>query len=225
MSFLRATAALFRRHRLAFWLATAIFVAAALQGYTITAAAIGPAADRAAGRGVTREAVRQSLRGTIVDDVFNRGPLARIARLRGAPLALAIAVKNIMTATLSVGLGALTLGAFPLFVLLLNGYMLGAVAAAIGGAGSGAALYMLAAIAPHGVIELPTIWLATGYGLYRGGRVWRALASLAVSAPRPAPQAPGETRRLLGAVAAWLLVAAAVEAFITPAIAARVAGS
>ena len=78
----------------------------------------------------------------------------------------------------------------------------------------------LALVGPHGVIEIPALAVAWGVGLHLGRVGWRGL--------RGQTDAAGVARelrvaaRVLVGIAVLLVVAAAVEAFLTPLIAERV---
>ncbi|PSQ04998.1 hypothetical protein BRC97_10285 [Halobacteriales archaeon QS_6_71_20] len=80
----------------------------------------------------------------------------------------------------------------------------------------------LALVAPHGVLELPTIAVAGGLGLHLGAVGWRGLCGRTDAAT-----VAGELERaayVLVGVGVLLVVAAAVEAFLTPRVAAAVLG-
>ena len=75
----------------------------------------------------------------------------------------------------------------------------------------------LAFVAPHGVIEVPTLLVAWGFGLHLGVVGWRGLRGRS-----DAERVAGELRlagRVLVGAAVLLVVAAAVEAFVTPRVA------
>lgn len=108
--------------------------------------------------------------------------------------------------------GALSLGLLTAFLMVFNGVIVGNVAAAVGGElGVG---YILTGIAPHGIFELPALFIAAGVGfrlLYRFGE--------RVSGSRDAfVTKPYLYRTLAFAVFGWLLLvlAAFVEAYVTP---------
>jgi len=105
------------------------------------------------------------------------------------------------------------LGLVPLLVVTSNGFMLGVVSYdAVQKAGMP---YLLAGTLPHGIIELPTVLIGIGVGFRLGH-----LLALTVLGERA--DLAGETRialhLLLWRFAPLLLLAAAIETFITPII-------
>jgi uncharacterized membrane protein SpoIIM required for sporulation len=123
-----------------------------------------------------------------------------------------IMTNNIMVSILAFSLGVLgCLGT--LFIMFFNGLMLGAIAAAVDQ--RNVALGFWAFAAPHGVIELPAIFIAGGAGLLLG---------YAVINPGDVPrgvalrQAGGEAIQLVMGVAAMLVVAGLIEGFFSPSL-------
>jgi len=109
-------------------------------------------------------------------------------------------------------LGAVTGGLTSAFVLLLNGFIVGAVVNA--GAKATSVVGVLALIVPHGVLELPAFWVVSAVGFrvtHRFGRyLWGA-------DDRPLTrQEAFEAAVVFVAMVALLLVAAAVEVHLTP---------
>ncbi|MFB6242790.1 MAG: stage II sporulation protein M, partial [Halobaculum sp.] len=104
--------------------------------------------------------------------------------------------------------------------------------AAVGGAFNGALVGALAGafdlralavlVAPHGVIEIPTLLVAWGVGIHLGGVGWRAVRGR-TDAATVAERLQTAAHALAG-VAVLLVVASFVEAFLTPQIAAFVLG-
>ena len=123
---------------------------------------------------------------------------------------LIIFFKNLLSCVLSTFLG-IGLGIMPLIVDTSNGFLVGIVAYKIMHAQG--LLYLLAGILPHGIIELPSIFISSGLG-FRLGHV------LALSIFGVRVDLSGEVRKA-GHIMAWwiapfLLLAAAIETFITP---------
>lgn len=110
--------------------------------------------------------------------------------------------------------GGVALGLPALAGLLFNGVVVGAIAGVFD------PVALLALVAPHGVLELPTIAVAGGLGLRLGRVGWRALRGRAAAA-EVADELALAGRVLVG-VGVLLVVAAAIEAFLTPWIAAAV---
>jgi len=94
----------------------------------------------------------------------------------------------------------------------------GAVVGALAGAFELRA--MLALVAPHGVIEIPVLVVTWGLGLHLAGVGWRAVRGETNAAS--VADRLRETAHVLGGAAVLLVVAALVEAFLTPEIAALV---
>lgn len=112
--------------------------------------------------------------------------------------------------------GGLAFGVPSAASLLFNGVLIGAIA------GLFDRTAFLALVAPHGVLELPAIAVAGGLGLHLGVVGWRSVRGRSDAAAVAA-----ELRRatwVLVGLALVLVVAALVEAFLTPHIAAFVLG-
>jgi len=108
-------------------------------------------------------------------------------------------------------LGALTLGLVTVLGLVVNGVLLGYVGA-VAGSQQGVGFVVLA-IAPHGVLELPALFAASAVAFRVVART-----ALRVAGRRETVQTRAEWRRTLGFVAvAWiaLAVAAVVEIHVT----------
>lgn len=118
--------------------------------------------------------------------------------------------KNLLACAMSVLLG-IGLGIVPLLVVTNNGFLLGIVS--YGAIQKLGALYLLAGILPHGIIELPVVLLSVAIG-FRLGHL------LALALFRERTDLAGETRTGLHFLAGWvtplLFIAAAIETFITP---------
>ncbi|ELY91139.1 hypothetical protein C483_10656 [Natrialba hulunbeirensis JCM 10989] len=108
--------------------------------------------------------------------------------------------------------GALTLGLLTAFIMVFNGIIVGNVSAAA--ADIAGVDFILAALVPHGIFELPALFLAAGVGfrlLSRFGQ--RVLGSRDAFFTRPYL-----VRTAVFVLFAWLLLvlAAFVEAYVTP---------
>jgi len=126
-------------------------------------------------------------------------------------LAAEIFTNNIRVTFLAFA-GGLLLGLGTLYVLLLNGMMLGVVAGLAIGAGNGRVFFEL--VTAHGVLELSCIIVAGAAGLRLG---WAIIDP----GTRPRGEALRQEARaaiemVLG-TAPWLVVAGLVEGFLTPA--------
>ena len=112
--------------------------------------------------------------------------------------------------------GGVALGVPAVSGLLFNGVLVGALAGVFDRTA------FLALVAPHGVLELPVIAVAGGLGLHLGGVGWRAVRGRA-----DAETVAGELERaayVLVGIGVLLVIASAIEAFLTPRVAAAVLG-
>jgi uncharacterized membrane protein SpoIIM required for sporulation len=121
----------------------------------------------------------------------------------------------IMTNNLSVSFMAfaagITAGIGTLYLLFFNGMMIGVIGTACATYGMSVALWSF--VLPHGVLELPAIFIAGGAGL----RVARALLFPGLLPRRDSLAAGGtEAVRLLMGVIPMLIVAGTIEAFFSP---------
>lgn len=128
-----------------------------------------------------------------------------------SPLVSAAIITNNVRVTAFAFAGAVTLGAFTLWIIATNGLMVGGLGALFTNAGFGADFW--ATIAPHGVIELTAIQISGAAGL---------LVAQGVLVPgrmrrRDAIVANGRrAATLFCGVASMLLVAGTIEGFISP---------
>ncbi|MDO8683756.1 MAG: stage II sporulation protein M [Armatimonadota bacterium] len=126
-------------------------------------------------------------------------------------LSSAIMANNINVSIMAFAAG-ITFGLATVYVLLQNGMMLGALAAIYTRHNLSLSFWSL--ILPHGVIELAAIFISGGAGLILGGALIKPgnmsrWAALAIAARRAVP--------LMGGVALMLVLAGAIEGFLTPA--------
>ncbi|MFW5940256.1 MAG: stage II sporulation protein M [Chloroflexota bacterium] len=143
--------------------------------------------------------------------------IENLSRLEGvlSGLPAMIFVHNVRVVLLAIILGVFTFGVLGLAIFLLPWAVIGFIAMQLAYAGESAALFVLATIAPHGAIELPALLLVAAAALR-----WQT----AVIAPQP-DQSVSQSwleagadfaRILLGVIAPLLLLAALVEAYVTP---------
>ena len=129
-------------------------------------------------------------------------------------LAAAIFLNNGLKSLGAMLLGVL-LGLAPLLVLIVNGAALGAIVfLTIPVRGLERTLL---AILPHGVLELPAVWLATSIGLMLGGLAIKRLVKKADVDLRNEIARAGKF--FFAAIVPLLFFAALVEAYLTPLIA------
>jgi uncharacterized membrane protein SpoIIM required for sporulation len=102
-------------------------------------------------------------------------------------------------------------GIGPLYIMAMNGLLLGVLGTICHQAGMSVALWSF--VAPHGTLELPAIFIAGGAGLIIG-------RSLVVAGDRPRRETLVEagrvSLRLFGGVVPMLLVAGLIEGFVSP---------
>jgi uncharacterized membrane protein SpoIIM required for sporulation len=125
------------------------------------------------------------------------------------------ASSGIMTNNISVSFmtfaGGITAGVFTVYSLLYNGVRLGAIGAACWLGGMSLPLWSF--VAPHGVLELPAIFIAGGAGL----RLAQGLLFPGLYSRRDALVKSGsEAVRLVMGVVPVLIVAGLIEGFISP---------
>ena len=126
-----------------------------------------------------------------------------------------IASSSIMTNNLSVAFSTfalgITAGLGTIWMMVLNGLMIGVVGAATWQ--SGMAVPFWSFVAPHGVLELPAIFIAGGAGLeIARGLLFPGLLPRKVSLS----QAGGRAARLLLGTIPMLIVAGVIEGFFSP---------
>jgi len=126
-----------------------------------------------------------------------------------------LASSGIMTNNLTVAFAAfafgITAGLGTIYMLFFNGLLFGVITAACWQAGM--ALPLLSFIAPHGVLELPAIFIAGGAGLLIArGLLFPGLLPRRDSLVRAGGQA---VRLLLGTIP-LLVIAGVIEGFVSP---------
>jgi uncharacterized membrane protein SpoIIM required for sporulation len=121
-----------------------------------------------------------------------------------------IAANNINVSLMTWGLG-LTFGIGTVWLLVLNGIMLGAIAAACMRAGM--LLQLSEFVIAHGSLELPAIWISAGAGLMMAEAM---LCPGRYSRGVELRQKGRSSVQIMVGVVPILLVAAAIEAFVSP---------
>lgn len=145
--------------------------------------------------------------------------LESLSSLRGllSGLPLIIFLHNLRVIVLATLVGTFTFGVMGFLIFMLPWAFISFIAAQLSMAGADPITFLLATIAPHATIELPALLLVTAAILR-----WQT----AVIAPAPDQtvseswlEAAADTARLVvGVILPLLLLAAFVEAYVTPAI-------
>lgn len=149
--------------------------------------------------------------GELISMVRDEGELWMGSIVGTEPLASSNIMINNLTVSFRAIAGGITAGALTAYILLLNGILIGAIAALIGQ--NNLAYPFWAFVFPHGSLELPAIFLAGGAGFLIG----RAILF-------PGRYRRGEALRHYGSQAAqlvygivpMLVVAGIIEGFISP---------
>ncbi|WP_298668187.1 stage II sporulation protein M [uncultured Methanofollis sp.] len=171
--------------------AVVIFAVGIVAGYGVSASG-DPAADQ----------ILDAIMGGVFSQILGDNPLM---------LAVKIFLNNLQACVL-LFLGGATFGLLTFFILFSNGLVIGLFADQI--AEKVGPLGLIAGLVPHGVFELPAIFIAAALGL--------ALARSVLADARGQGDAAADAARLGGlflrVVVPLLAVAAVIEAFITPAL-------
>jgi uncharacterized membrane protein SpoIIM required for sporulation len=121
----------------------------------------------------------------------------------------------IMTNNIAVSLAACATGMLagigPVYMMLFNGLLIGVVASACHRAEMSLALWSF--VTPHGVLELPAIFIAGGAGLLLGKGI---LFPGTLPRRDSVAEAGGQAIRLLLGVVPILVVAGVIEGFVSP---------
>jgi hypothetical protein len=128
---------------------------------------------------------------------------------------LNIAANNWLVAA-SASYGGVAVGLPTAAALLFNGALIGALA------GVFEPVTVLGLVVPHGIVELPAIAVAGGLGLHLGRVGWAALRGRRSAAA--VGEELGTTLRVLVGLAVVFVVAAGIEAFVTPLVGAALLG-
>ncbi|MGH9530042.1 MAG: stage II sporulation protein M [Terriglobales bacterium] len=128
-----------------------------------------------------------------------------------APQESSFIMTNNMTVSFMTFAGGITAGLWTLFQLFFNGMLLGVIGVACGMNEMSVKLWSF--VAPHGVLELPAIFIAGGAGL----RLAQALLFPGILSRRDSLAVGGnEAIRLLVGIIPVLIVAGLIEGFFSP---------
>lgn len=159
-----------------------------------------------------------------VQAVFQRmsGIVNEVENLNNPFSLFMLILKNNVLAVISmIAIGLLSFGFYAIISLLLNGTIIGYLLSVYAGAGVNPWEIFMVGLLPHGIFEFPAIILACAIGIRLGVLVMQWLSSLLINQRRE------RTKRnfqlflkdfpfLFGTVLVLLLIAAAVESYITP---------
>lgn len=181
------------RTRRYFWAAVGLFVLAALGGWLLPAAFPAQA-------GQFTDLINSKL-APLLRRIEETGPGGGV---------LVIFLNNLRAAALTVALGFTLV--FPAISMGLNGFVVGFVLSAALSTHQLTPLQTLAVILPHGIFELPALFLATALGWRIGAAFWREV----LGRPKPGPgRLAGDLGRLGLLVLGLLGLAAIVEIYVS----------
>jgi uncharacterized membrane protein SpoIIM required for sporulation len=127
------------------------------------------------------------------------------------PQASSAIMTNNLTVSFMAFAAGITAGIGTLYMMFFNGMMIGVIGIACATYGMSVALWSF--VSPHGVLELPAIFIAGGAGL----RLARALLFPGLLSRRDSLAVGGtEAVRLLVGVIPMLIIAGTIEAFFSP---------
>jgi stage II sporulation protein M len=156
-------------------------------------------------------AIRDPTVGTTLMELFRETILAGIDESNPFALAFAIFLNNLQACIL-LFLGGASFGILTVFILGTNGLVIGAVLELV--RQEKGTLFVLAAILPHGILEVPAFLISGALGLMLARSLWREWHGL-----EDAASAATRSGRLFVTVVVPVVVLAAfIEAFITPQI-------
>ncbi len=161
----------------------------------------------------SRPAAAQKIVSELVKLLGNKHILGE----KGWRLFAGIFLNNAVSTLITVLIGIVPFLFLPLANPVLNGGVIGLLAAVSKQAGMPLVRFFLVGIAPHGIIELAAVLYATGLGL---SLTLEIIRKILVPSPGESPSFP---RLIVHALRSWativlplLLAAALVETFITP---------
>jgi uncharacterized membrane protein SpoIIM required for sporulation len=177
-------------------LALGIFVAAAIAGWILTVHDAGFA---------------HRLLGPQMIETIEHRQMWTHSVVAVKPLAASAIMTNNLTVAFAAFAYGITAGLGTIWMMVLNGLLLGVIGAATWRAGM--ALQLWSFVAPHGVLELPAIFIAGGAGL----EIARGLLFPGLLPRRESlAQAGGRAAQLLLGTLPMLIVAGLIEGFFSP---------
>jgi stage II sporulation protein M len=135
----------------------------------------------------------------------------------GIELCLVIFMNNLKVSLFSILLGLIPFIFLPFFGAITNGFSIGIITSAIYIKGLKLGPFLLFTIVPHGILELPSILYAASIGIFLSLQISKRILRGHESSDEPFYLI---LRRIfktwVGVIIPLLLVAAIIEAFITP---------
>ena len=189
---------IFRRNLRLITVATLLFVAGALGGMLLA---------------ITRPDYMHLFLGPSMMDTIEQRKMWTDSVVTVKPLASSkIMTNNIVVSFLAFAYG-ITAGVGTVFLMVFNGVLMGVVGMACWLNGMSLSLWSF--VAPHGVLELPAIFIAGGAGL----RITQGLLFPGLLSRRDSlSHAGGEATRLLLGVVPVLVIAGCIEGFVSPSL-------
>ncbi len=194
--FAREYPRIFRRNLALVGLATGLFFAAAVVGALLT---------------VRDPSFELSILGHHMVETIERRQMWTHSILSIKPLASSSIMTNNLSVSFMTFAAGIAGGVGTLYMITFNGLLLGVIGAAC--AISGMSLSLWSFVAPHGVLELPAIFIAGGAGF----RIAQGLLFPGMLPRKTAlAQAGAEAVRLLVGVIPMLIIAGVIEGFLSP---------
>lgn len=128
-----------------------------------------------------------------------------------------ILVNNLVATAFAMYLG-IAASIMPLFTLALNGLVMGYLFGQLANEGADLWSLILKGILPHGILELPAVFLAGAYGILLGVRLLQGIGRSMTNKPKPwarFAEAMKGSIAIYAVVAILLLVAAVIESTLT----------
>lgn len=200
----RAAFTFFLRLRRSFLLILAGFVAAAAVAHAAGGAWYAQKPER------MQQALSYVVRLMDAKEILNE---------EGGISALRLFLGNLQAAGITAALGIVPFLFLPIWILLFNASLIGAVTAALPLVSGAGGAFLFLALLPHGVFELPALALSASMG-------WMLCRETTARALRRGPSRPFAPllyemlRLFMLAVLPLLAAAAAMEAYVTPVLAA-----
>lgn len=187
---------IFRRNTGVIGAAFLLFVAGGLAGMTLSA---------------THLAFMHQLLGPRMMDSIEHHKMWTDSVVAVKPLASSAIMTNNISVSFVAFAGGITFGLYTVFAMIFNGVLIGTVGVACWIGGMSLSLWSF--VAPHGVLELPAIFIAGGGGL----RIAQGMLFPGWLPRRDSlAKASGEAIRLLMGVIPMLVVAGLLEGFFSP---------